>query len=71
MCIFSVCLSVRLTTLVASFEIAVVEASETTLSEFTRSVLVLRLSWKRIGRGVKELNIFKSCTLSLVVINKE
>jgi len=41
------------------------------LSEFTRSVLVLRLSGKLIGRGVKRFNIFKSCTLSVCGINME
>jgi len=32
------------------------------LSEFTRSVLVLRLSLKWIDRGVKKIIILKSCT---------
>jgi len=32
---------------------------EMTMSEFTRSVLVLRLSWKCIGRGLNKFNIFK------------
>jgi len=35
------------------------------LSEFTCLVLVLRLSWKWIGRGVYKFNIFKYCTLSV------
>jgi len=29
------------------------------MSVFTNSVLVLRLSWKWIGRGVKKYNIFQ------------
>jgi len=36
-----------------------------TMSEFTRSVLLLRLSWKWIGRGVKMIKIVKSCTKSV------
>jgi len=37
----------------------------TTMSEVTRSVLVLRLSWKWIGRGVKMFKIVTSCTWSV------
>jgi len=32
------------------------------MSKFKRSLLVLRLSWKLIGKSVKHFNIFKSCT---------
>jgi len=41
------------------------------MSEFTRSVLVFRLSWKWIGVGLKKYNIFKSCTEMFGGINTE
>jgi len=47
------------TSLVTSLYVFVTCVNKATFSEITRSVLVLRLSWKWIDRGVKQFSIFK------------
>jgi len=54
---------------VKALVIIIIDGPDSTMSEFTRSVLVLRLSSKWIGRGVNMSEIVKSCTYSVNAIN--